>query len=106
MNIAVTVRLEDQLVFILKRQAPLVVRDGRHQLLLEDMHLLRLQAEIVIGLQRGAGLGIGVLRDHDDERDRARREHARLHRQQVGGIVRNVSRGFGTSTGISILIPE
>ena len=91
-DVAVPMRLEDELVFFLQRKVSLVVGDGRNEFLLENVNLLFLQAEPVVGFERGERFCIGVLGSHDDQGHGTRDVHAGFHGLETGGVMRDVRR--------------
>lgn len=75
MNVTVTMRLShDRVLSLIKHKVAVVVHQGWHILLLDNIDVGRVQAKVVICLEKLDSLVMRVIGDHDTERDVERRQ--------------------------------
>ena len=67
--VAVRLRLELVRVFRVERESRVVVDEARHLLLLDERHLRRFRAEVVVPLEEVERLRVRIVGGHDRERN-------------------------------------
>merc|ERR1740139_1861710 len=87
----------------------IIMAEGGHVGLLDEVYLLVLQAVVARGLEQGHRLLVRILRRHDDELHGARRVAELLHRKQRGGVrleEGGARRRLGRQLHLDAAVPE